>query len=167
MIKTLELEDHKCIVINENKYNTTITFEEQVIFDDIFQEGIDVFKKMLLKAIEGELCFDDRFIEKGIGYWWNEYTDSYDDAVEPTEDIAEKYWLWSCRNVQSWLYSVDDVIYIEISLSYPWHFIEPKEGEMAIKFEEFQNRHNIVDILKIKFKDVEYIIKELCDFEYH
>lgn len=137
-------KDVRTVYINNTKEKCLLSTEN-------LNETLLLLKKMLKKAMNGELQLNSSIKKYRIGYNWNIRTNELsDEALENEEDYFEKYWLWSTRCIQTWLYNVGDDIIIEISPSYKWHFIEPNESKLYIPFDEFIKNYKEIAVLKIE-----------------
>jgi len=101
-------------------------------------------------------------INRGICYYYNIHEKELFDIEENLSnflsnlDISE-YWLYSTSGeVQTFIYTIDNQIYIEISPSYKWLHREPEEGEKFISFDEFIDSYQII----VRFELNENIIEE-------
>lgn len=159
MIYKINIENVTSIEFFIEDDMTTVRFKDYILFNDSLLECINTLKRMLEKALNDELEIDQGFNGISIGRWWNDYTNSYDEEIDK-EDLAEKFWLWSTRYVQSWLFNKNSKIYIEISLSYPWHFVDPLEGEDFISYEEFIDSFEPISIIEISPDQARMIIEE-------
>jgi len=60
------------------------------------------------------------------------------------------YWLWSSlSHIQTWLYTKDDKIYLEVSPSYPWLFSDPEPSENYFDFEEYVKMYKPIALYEI------------------
>ncbi|WP_113672605.1 hypothetical protein [Vallitalea guaymasensis] len=161
MTHKIDLENDKSIEIFIKDSIASIKFQNYVLFNDSSVEGLSVLKKMLESALHDELEISSEIKRTSIGLWWNDYTDSYDDdGVIEEEDLTEKFWLWSTRYIQSWLFNNNGKIYLEISLSYPWHFVNPNEGEKFISYQEFRSTFEPIVVIEILPERAKIIIEE-------
>lgn len=149
MIYKIDIENNDNVELFIENSICTVRFRNHILFNDSSLECIKILKRMLEKALNNELEISSEFDDVSIGKWWNDYTDSYvDDEIE-TEDLAQRFWLWSTRYVQTWLFNRNSKIYLEISLSYPWHFVEPRENEDFISYHEFIRSFQPIIIFEI------------------
>jgi hypothetical protein len=162
MIESITLSGKIELLIEKTDKQIKIKYQQHVLYNDYLKEGLTVFSRMLQKAIAGELELTGTMKLKGIGYWWNEFTNRLEDEKEQDEeDKAEKYWLWSTRYLQTWLYTYQNKVCIEISPSYPFHFVDPTEDEEFIAYREFIAKYNIISVLQLNYEDVEEVLRKI------
>lgn len=157
MIREIELEKTKHLRIESDGNWIKIRYRSHLLFDDLASEGLTILIRMLRKAIEGQLVLKDELKVNGVGYWWNEYTELDENSI----DIASMYWLWSTRYVQTWLYTEDDIVNIEVSPSYPWHFQEPEITEKFFEYGEFISSFEVIENFRFSHNEIHRIIYEL------
>lgn len=158
MIYKIDFEDNKSIEICIEGSRGTIEFQNCLLCSDSPLEGLSVFKKMLERALNDELEISLEIKNSSIGLWWNDYTHLYDDNEVKIEDLTEELWLWSTRYIQSWLFSKKGKVYLEISPSYPWHFVEAREGEEFISYQEFRSKFEPIAVIEILPEQAKSII---------
>ncbi len=118
---------------------------EVILFKDICREAIAKLKGDLKIALNNELLLPD-FIKIGeVGLHYN--IDSYNEKPESID--YSYFWLWSTRGTQTWLYNQNNKIYLEIIPSYPWIFVEPKESDDYITFDEFMKTYQPIAVEEI------------------
>jgi hypothetical protein len=131
-------------VVYENSGACTFLFEEEEMQEVIVRLMLamqHVFQKsrQLSPAIQ---CGN-------LGYYFNQTI--FDEGY--TFDFSH-YWWFSTRYIQTWLYTIDSKIYIEISPSYPWANIElPKNFEQFpknfVSYEEFMKNYRPIAVVSI------------------
>jgi hypothetical protein len=60
--------------------------------------------------------------------------------------------MWSGNIFDTWLYNKNESIWLEISPIYPWHFRDPKEGEIFVPYKEWIKSYKPVCIVEIQRK---------------
>ena len=86
------------------------------------------------------------------------------DECEKREDIFSQYWVWSSPdNIQTWLYSLNNKIYLEISQTYPWLFSEPEEGELFISFDEYITDYKPIVLIELQEPLIQLWINQCQD----
>lgn len=116
MIYIIDLKDTECLEVTLTDSMVKIKYNNYVVFNDIVSEGLGVFKRMLEDALSCNLEVPYELEDISIGLWWNDYTDLYeDDGVNEDKDLSEKYWLWSIKKFQSWLFNKSGRTCLEIS----------------------------------------------------
>ncbi|MBG9795003.1 hypothetical protein ABD76_22050 [Paenibacillus dendritiformis] len=152
--------------IVRNKFDVvTILFREmhskQRIFDDVIQEAVTPLYNGLTKCKANKMTLNSNLKVGRLGEAWNIWTYNLSDEVEEDEeDIFQQYWIWSIREFQTWLYSMDGKSYIEISPSYKWHYVQPVEGEAFTSFDEFTKQYQPV-VIELSLEQVDNILKLL------
>jgi hypothetical protein len=120
---------------------------EVCIFIDTIQETVTTIYRGLSKCVTNQMTLNSALDVGRVGEKWNIYTNDLSDEVgENEEDVYLQYWIWSSRDFQTWVYQKDGKSYIELSPSYRWHYIEPKENELVITFEEFMKGYKPIVI---------------------
>jgi hypothetical protein len=143
--------------------DVTVFFESNdgkiCVFNDIIQEAIMKLHNGLKNQFE--LSAD---IEVGnLGEYYNIWANNLDDMLEDDEEEGIpvlNYWIWSTRDFQTWIYRKNEKLYIEISPSYRWHFVEPTKDEKIISFEEFQEHYRAY-IIELSSEQINDIIESL------
>lgn len=136
----------------------TIIFHQNcktfVLFEDFICEGLKSLHNALEKALHGKLQLDDVLKEKGIGYTFNNICFDMDSALdEDLEDVTSKYSVWSTTSkysYETWVYNIGEKIYFEISPTYKWFHIDPKESEEYVEFTQFINNYKVLSIFSIE-----------------
>lgn len=122
-----------------------------LLYNDFLLEGVVTFKNILSKALDGELQLHHLLINKSVGFAWNEWLHNLEEIYpKNTEDIVEKYWLWSTSSLignQTWMYNFSNKIVMEISRSYSGHFGEPNDDE--ISFEDFIKSYKPIVVIDL------------------
>lgn len=141
-----------------NKFdNVTVFFEDnhgkQCVFKDVIQEAIITLYNGVKNQVE---LYSDMEVGN-LGEAWNIWTNNLADMAEDDEeDIFSNYWMWSTRDFQTWIYRKNEKLYIEISPSYRWHYVEPTEDEKITSFSEFLEhyRANVFELSSEQIKDI-------------
>ena len=149
--------------VSEKFDDVTVFFEDNagkiVVFKDILQEAIITLYNGLENQFE--LRTD---IEVGhLGEYYNIWANSLDDMLEEDEEEeipVLNYWIWSTRDFQTWIYRKNEKVFIEISPSYRWHYVEPTEDEKIISFEEFQEYY-CAYIIELSSEQINDMIESL------
>lgn len=135
-------------------------FEEN-IFEDIIQEAVITLYNGLKKCLANELILTNELEVGKLGLTWNIWTNNLSDDVEDEEDdIFQRYWIWSKRDFQTWVYQKDGETYIEISPSYKWHYLEPNLDEKIASFIDFIKEYRAY-IIKVAPKQINNILESL------
>jgi hypothetical protein len=113
-----------------------------VLAKDSVQQIITVFFSILKEVFKNKLQLGMSLEVGKVGsvFSWAMYTRS--DGLRKENDIFSDYWVWSSSDsIQTWLYNVNNKIYLEISKTYPWIFSDPEEGESYISFDEYMGSY--------------------------
>lgn len=140
--------------------------EIDIYYNDFVCEAMETLLNLLDKAIEGKLEIEKEFVEKGIGFYYNIYTNKLRTSGNlDVEDPAGKFSMWSTPThigFGTYMYNKKNEIYIEISPYYKWHTGCPEdETESYVTFEQFLSGYKAVDIMKID-KDTAVLWKNEC-----
>ncbi len=137
---------------------------EILLFNDILIEGIKTLQTLLNKAIEYKLVTFDLDERKGMGFLWNEYCNRLNFENQDVDDFTSPFHLWSTDStigIDSWIYNIDERIYLEVSPTYRWHFDEPT-GADCITYEEFIAEYAPINVLEINNRTAQEWIK-ICE----
>lgn len=100
------------------------------LFEDILQEGllplIEVLRQFVLKKQESL-----SIVPGDLGRLYNM------DVFFESYKISPETIVWSHKSIITFLYNVDNEIYLEIAKSYPWHLSDSKQADNFITFDEF------------------------------
>ncbi len=163
MVKQIKLTKDNYFDIHMSDSYAEITYKEHIVFSDYFCEGLTVLYTMLCKIKGCELNLEKKELRGRLGYWWNKNTDSVDERAA-FELAYEKYWLWSTNTIQTWMYRIDNIVFIEISPAYPWHFVEPDSDELYFSFNEFISTYEVIDVLYFDIQQIDYLISQVMKF---
>ncbi|NEN80967.1 hypothetical protein [Paenibacillus elgii] len=145
-----------------NKFdNVTVVFQDnqdkKYVFEDVIQEAIIT----LYNGIKNPVELTSELEVGNLGQAWNIWTNNLSDMAEDDEeDIFRNYWMWSTREHQTWIYQKNEKLYIEISPSYKWHYIEPAEDEQVISFSEFLEHYH-ANVFELSSEQIKNIIVSL------
>lgn len=133
-----------------------------ILAKDSVQYIIDTFSIALEKSLKNELPLDESFTIGRIGYFFSKKR--YMNELEEKDDIFSQYWVWSSPdNIQTWLYNVDNKIYLEISPTYAWLFSDPQEDEHYISFDEYMNDYKPIALVELQESFVQSWINQCHD----
>jgi hypothetical protein len=144
-----------------------------VLNTDFIHEAMYKLRALLTKALANKLPLH-KSIKKNIGYLWNEYLQDKPGFVYKTVDGFD-YWvgqsnlLWNTPSTvkpetATWLYNDNNgSIILEITPTYPWHFVEPKEGEVKIPYEQWIMQYKPLIIRIIPREVAEQWLKQAQD----
>ncbi len=107
------------------------------------------------------------FNQQSIGYQWNIDTDKDNFEIDYSH-----YWLFSTRGIQTWVYNKNKKIYLEISPSYRWHYVEPLENEKVVSFSKFMEKYKPLAVYELTEETIkkwaetaDYILKKMIRVE--
>lgn len=133
------IDFNQYIVLSEirSKFeDITVEFHDDVaslkciLAHDIAHEILTTFHAFLTRVLNGDLYLPGHIdSSKGIGYYWNEWASRLPERGDYEPDYAEGFWLWSTKEVATWLYAIPEGVYLEIGPVYRWHFEDP--GQIA------------------------------------
>ena len=156
IIFTLSHEESICVETpcsESNVYrcdNAIATFRARdgnayVLFDDCLLPSLEIFGVLLKDSLDGTLQLHES-IAPDIGYLWNEYLQDrrelphYVGMYGGTFWVGQAYKVWGTANkynIDTWLYTKNGKIFLEITQYYTWTFDEPEPGENYITYDEF------------------------------
>jgi len=165
-IKDLYLFDEMVIAYHKGQKRHILLKKDFVIW------GVRHFKEVLQIAIDGRRVLHNS-IKHDLGYLWNEYLqekNGHDFVEKPVENstrwVGTEYLLFSTpRSFSTWIYNKDSDIYLEITPTYPWHFLEPKKNEKFVSYDEFIKKYKPLMIIKIEKKVARKWLKVLSKLE--
>jgi hypothetical protein len=118
---------------------------------DIVQEVVVTFCTSLEMALKNELPLDEFLVAGKVGYFFSKKTYMATDRSEKKEDFFSQYWVWSSsNNIQTWLYNVDNKIYLEISPTYSWLFLDHQGDDHYISFDEYMNDYEPIALVELQ-----------------
>jgi len=137
-------------------YVTVKYLKEQIEYtlydDDFATEAIQTFKNSLEQALNFKMQIQSEYINKGIGYYYNIYTNKLRTTCDRSlVDPAKNFIVWSTPSyigIETFIYNVRDKIYIEISPLYKWHDGYP-EDELSISFASYRAVFCIITVTHI------------------
>lgn len=125
-----------------------------VLASDIARYAVEKFGTSLEKSLKNELPLDESLTVGKVGYFFSKKkytTTDQSDGSEKKHDIFQQHWVWSSpTNIQTWLYSANNKIYLEISPTYPWLFSDPEEGEVYISFDEYKDNYKPIALVELQ-----------------
>lgn len=116
---------------------------------DIVREVVEVFCNTLVMVLKNELLLDRSLTAGKVSYFYSKNIYMTFDDLEKADDIFPKYWVWSSSNIATWLYSLDSKIYLEISPTYPWLFLDPEQDDVYISFDEYTNEYKHIALVEL------------------
>jgi len=150
-------------------------FREQMEYDlyvnDFAAEAIISLKNMLEEALNFKLQIQNKYLDKGIGYYHNIYynklwTTNDSSLTDPGEDFI----LWSTPThigIETFIYNVQNKIYIEICPIYKWNGScsedEDENKDEYVPFEVFLSNYKPIDIIVIDKSVAEKWFKLCCE----
>ena len=104
-----------------------------IIYQDMLDDFILPFHILLLRALNNILSLPK---EITVG---NALLTLNDNLNERTSIEMNPYWLASTvkDKTDTLLYTVNNNIYLEVGIVYPWTFLEPKPGDRYVTYDEF------------------------------
>lgn len=127
--------------------------KEVTLSEENLNETVLSLRNMLSRALSGNLHLHSSIEKLKVGYCWNHWTNALsNEAMEDERDYFERHWLWSTNEIQTWLYNVDNMVFLEISPSYKWHFKDPNESDTFISYETFVAGYKEIAILELEIE---------------
>ncbi|UWV46608.1 MULTISPECIES: hypothetical protein [Acetivibrio] len=145
--------------------------EYDLYVDDFATEAIQILKNLLKKALNFDLQIQRKYIDKGIGYYYNIYanelwTTDDENVIQSLVDPSQNFSLWSTPThigIETFMYNIDDKIYIEISPIYKWNCDYPENESEYETFDNFLNNYKPIDIVSIDRSVAERWLDFCCD----
>ena len=141
--------------------------EYDLYVDDFATEAITSLKNQLKKALNFELHIQNEYINKGIGYYYNIYVNKlWTTDAQSLVDPSQNFSLWSTPThigIETFMYNIDDKIYIEISPIYKWNCDYPENESEYETFDNFLNNYKPIDIVSIDRSVAERWLDFCCD----
>lgn len=125
-----------------------------ILISDSARYVVETFCAFLEMALKNELLLEDPLAVGKVGLFFSEkeyMTIDQFNGSEKKHDIFQQYWVWSSpTNIQTWLYSVNNKIYLEISPTYQWLFSNPEEGDVYISFGEYKDSYKPIALVDLQ-----------------
>jgi hypothetical protein len=91
-----------------------------------------------------------------LGFYYNETTIKDDQGYD-----FSRYWLFSTKEVQTWIYALNKKMYIEISPSWRWLYNKPAtSGPRYSSYEEFIKNYKRIALEEISHKTAQQWLKQ-------
>lgn len=122
-----------------HKYDEVIAFlndtygQQIVLVQDMLDLVLEQLKGQLKNAVDNKLVLPSIINIGELGLNYNIEMHKEDDEFFNYAN----YSIWSYKTLQTWIYTKNDNIYLEVAPSYPWLYVEPEEGENYISFDVF------------------------------
>ncbi len=150
-INTYGYNSHELHIFDEVEVRYMNKGTPIVLAKDIIQHVVTSFCVALEKAMKKELTLDDSLYVGDLSCLFSKKIYTSTNESEKKDDIFPQYWVWSSPdNTQTWLYNVDNKIYLEISKTYPWLFSEPEENEHYISFDKYINNYQSIACIQLQ-----------------
>lgn len=95
---------------------------------------LDDFISHLQSALDGNLELNTNILHN-LGYQWNEQL--YSRAKNKGEWEGRRYLCFGDIKVETFIYTINTIIYLEIIPTYPWLFGDKPKGIKRVPFKEF------------------------------
>ncbi|RRJ65500.1 hypothetical protein EHV15_23210 [Paenibacillus oralis] len=104
------------------KYWRGGSIEYDLFVSDFINEAVKQLYNLLARTMNNELQLNKDFVDQGVGYFHNIYAHELwtNDNLD-IDDPAEEFLVWSTPTevgIESYIYNIDDEIYLEISPIY-------------------------------------------------
>jgi hypothetical protein len=128
-------DEVKIFYVDKNK-KILLLFD--IVYEILFRLSI-----CLERALKNNLTLPCSVKEGLLGKKFNiiTFNEIENDESSDTDDFFSKYWLFSDKEIQTWIYNVEEKICIEISPSYKWFYQDPKPNEKFISFQSFMENY--------------------------
>jgi hypothetical protein len=118
---------------------------ELVLLEDVAEFIVEMLKNSLQSAFIGK-----QILPSHIDLGKASLSFSLDEQSDNDEIDYTIFWLWSSpTRVQTWLYTRDNKIYLEISSTYPWLFVDPEPSENYYSFDEYIKNYKPIAVYEI------------------
>lgn len=123
--------------------------DHYVLNTDLLREAMSMFAIFLERALANQLPLHES-IKQDIGFLWNEELQEkpglvYEKFNDRNYWVGQSHLLWDTPSTvkpetTTWLYNDNNgSIVLEITPTYPWHFVKPKKREIKIPYEEWMS----------------------------
>ncbi len=86
---------------------------------------------------------------------------SFDVQYETSKFNDSNLYLWSsASSIQTWLYTRANKIYLEVSCTYPWSFVDPEPFENYFSFDEYVANYKPIAVHEINKETADQWIKQ-------
>jgi len=121
--------------------------QETLLATDIVREIVDNLYASLEEALNNKLSLDKYLAIGKVGYFFSKATHRNNNRSKKMADIIPKYWVWSLpTSIQTWLYTVDNTIYLEISPIYSPY----TQNELYISFDKYANSYKPIVVVELQ-----------------
>lgn len=112
--------------------------------EDVLNEVLGAFYTAMQNALSGSIKLPHDIKPGDVGRLSNyAFRGVYDD-------YSSSVLVWcSQKKVQTFIYRLEDRVYLEISPIYPWHFEDPLPDEKYISFDEFMKEYKPYFVIEI------------------
>ncbi len=139
--------------------------KEYILFQhDYLMPQVETFYYYLRDAIEGKLPLSEP-AELGLGFLWNQ--DLYNTNMKSPDALKDepvwegtRYLMWGGNLFSAWLYNINELIFLEISPTYPWHFREVNEEEFT-SYQEWIKNYKALCVISIDKKVAQQWLQKL------
>ncbi|MBA3535849.1 MAG: hypothetical protein H0T84_04455 [Tatlockia sp.] len=136
------------IITLYNEEQSYLLYESHCI-----QMAVEDLNYSIKEAINNKLQLHPSII-KDIGHLANEYFQDKEEDLFFCYELRKiwvgmGYLLWDSREVGIWIYNKNSEIFLEITPFYRWHFVDPKEGEDFLTYQEFLKNYQPHLIVKL------------------
>ena len=149
--------------------NTVFYHSSEKSFAVEHEAPLEIARIMVLvckKAISNTLILPDFISPYKAGYASSKYTHNF-VTQDKDYDICFKitaYILFNINYTKVWLYNHNNKIIMEISPSYPWHYLDPKDDEQFETFEQFMTNYKPIAIHEISKETAQEWLKQAQDY---
>lgn len=155
-----------------DEYFASITFitndTKYTVANDVVSYLAESFLNALRKA--DDLILSDIF-KNDIGKCYNDYLHAVDEEIdiaglENNETWAGyRYYIFETKQNVTWLYRINDNIYLEVSPIFPYHFIEYDNSKQKHNlYQSFLSKYSKILRIEITRDDIEVLISFLEQF---
>jgi len=115
---------------------------------------LEEFYGALKKAMQDKLELIDPLCD--LGYLWNQYLHKSNQDNEEIEDDVEwdvrTYLVWSGKGYDTWLYTKESNVLIQITPTYKWHYLDPEEHLDFVPYDEWIKNYKSLFTIEIDKK---------------
>ncbi len=138
----------------------TIIYCNSGIETTLFEDAVGLCFEML-KNILTHALINKQILPSSIELGQASLSFSFDEQNNNNDIDYKPLWLWSSPSkIQTWLYTRNNKIYLEISYTYPWLFSDPEPSENYFSFDEYAANYNPIVVHELTIEMAQQWIQQ-------
>jgi hypothetical protein len=137
--------------------------EPRLVFENSLFLAFEPLTNLLSQAIK-KAAYLDSSLHEDIGYLWNQELHKANLIEHPESNYwsGENNLLWSADGIAVWLYNQNDIIVLEITPVYKWHFTEPEPTKPDYEtYERFMKTYKPINRFELDNKTAQQWLKQV------